>query len=538
MSGSNPYGTSAYTYSGAFIAGILARAEAETAEFTSVQTGFRALITQGADSGAANAYVVTTASGGGPAANYVDGDIVEFKVANANTGGCTINVNSVGVVALTQYNSQALAAGALVVNTWVRVIYNSSFSCFTLLAPTVQVISSSTISGAAPTNKVGLTAAGGVSLAVVPIDATYAIDQSIVPTWTGAHTFSGGATFSAAPTFSAGLGTITGPASTYAAILDGASGAGLSFGVRIDAGTNSSDVCVLFRNQAGSAFFKIDGAGSVTTGANTAQGAGTINATGLYVAGVAVSTVTAANPAGTVGLSTVNGVATTFLRSDGAPPLSQAIAPTWTAAHIFTPGSAVTAVTINAAINAIGMIINGATNTSNHYLLEIISAQGQGFSSGLLIEAGTTSADDALYVENATGTAYFVVQGDGQVYVTVPGADSSGPTGTVQVGYLDAPQVAISASLSTPVTYRGKTILLNGGSGQTLTLAASTFGVGVTFTVINTSGNSWSIAAAGGATLTWLPSITTGTRTLAYGGVVTIYVAAANNFQIWGFGLT
>jgi hypothetical protein len=43
-----------------------------------------------------------------------------------------------------------------------------------------------------------------------------------------------------------------------------------------------------------------------------------------------------ANPSGTIGLTAVNGSATTYLRSDGAPALSQAIAPTWTAQHIFS----------------------------------------------------------------------------------------------------------------------------------------------------------------------------------------------------------
>jgi hypothetical protein len=43
-----------------------------------------------------------------------------------------------------------------------------------------------------------------------------------------------------------------------------------------------------------------------------------------------------ANPTASVGLTAVNGVATTFLRSDGAPALSQAISPTWTGQHIFT----------------------------------------------------------------------------------------------------------------------------------------------------------------------------------------------------------
>lgn len=46
---------------------------------------------------------------------------------------------------------------------------------------------------------------------------------------------------------------------------------------------------------------------------------------------------TGADPTASVGLTAVNGVATTFLRSDGAPPLNQSISPTWTGIHAFTP---------------------------------------------------------------------------------------------------------------------------------------------------------------------------------------------------------
>jgi hypothetical protein len=45
--------------------------------------------------------------------------------------------------------------------------------------------------------------------------------------------------------------------------------------------------------------------------------------------------VTFANPTASVILTAVNGSATTAMRSDAAPPLSQAIAPTWTAQHIY-----------------------------------------------------------------------------------------------------------------------------------------------------------------------------------------------------------
>lgn len=42
-----------------------------------------------------------------------------------------------------------------------------------------------------------------------------------------------------------------------------------------------------------------------------------------------------ANPSATIGLSAINGSASTAMRSDAAPPLSQAITPHWTAQHIF-----------------------------------------------------------------------------------------------------------------------------------------------------------------------------------------------------------
>jgi hypothetical protein len=42
------------------------------------------------------------------------------------------------------------------------------------------------------------------------------------------------------------------------------------------------------------------------------------------------------NPTAQIGLTAVNGVATTAMRSDAAPPIDQSIAPTWTGLHLFT----------------------------------------------------------------------------------------------------------------------------------------------------------------------------------------------------------
>lgn len=59
--------------------------------------------------------------------------------------------------------------------------------------------------------------------------------------------------------------------------------------------------------------------------------------TGLSLAaGVLSNPGVGANPSASVGLAAVNGAAATFMRSDGAPALSQSITPTWSGQHTFT----------------------------------------------------------------------------------------------------------------------------------------------------------------------------------------------------------
>ena len=179
----NPF----YTYSGNFIPGTLGRAEAIAAEYQAVQAGFALLAIQGVDSGAANAYVVTT--NGAPTGAYADGQIVQFKALNAPTGASTINVNGIGAVSLLRFTGAATQSGDFGANQWITAFYNSSFLGFTIISPAVYTAATGTISGAAPTHKVGLTAAGGVSTAAAPIDVTFALDQSIAPIWTGVHSY-------------------------------------------------------------------------------------------------------------------------------------------------------------------------------------------------------------------------------------------------------------------------------------------------------------------------------------------------------------
>jgi hypothetical protein len=87
----------------------------------------------------------------------------------------------------------------------------------------------------------------------------------------------------------------------------------------------------------------IDAGGATTTVANGTAG-DLLQITGtspLYVNKIAPASLTA-NPTATIGLSAINGSAATSLRSDAAPALSQAIAPTWTGLHTWSGGGILT----------------------------------------------------------------------------------------------------------------------------------------------------------------------------------------------------
>ena len=93
----------------------------------------------------------------------------------------------------------------------------------------------------------------------------------------------------------------------------------------------------------------------ISVGTGLSLSAGSLNCT--------VTAPVGANPTGTIGLSAVNGSAATFLRSDGAPALSQAIIPTWTGLHTFSTGIATTV--INGATPATGLLVGGPSQIAN-----------------------------------------------------------------------------------------------------------------------------------------------------------------------------
>ena len=105
-----------------------------------------------------------------------------------------------------------------------------------------------------------------------------------------------------------------------------------------------------------------------------------------------------ANPTAQVGLAVVNGVLTTAMRSDAAPPLSQAITPTWTNLHTFQAGWLLTGGTGD--LNGLDLILDADADSYLHALaddvIEFVLAGGSG---QLTIEIG--GMDDFTFTTNS-----------------------------------------------------------------------------------------------------------------------------------------
>lgn len=93
--------------------------------------------TNGTDTGAANACVVNFT----PAVpTLIDGMVLWFKAAAANTGATTINVNGLGVKPVVGGANSALQGGEIVANGKCMVVYSASLSSFILIECTGAAI--------------------------------------------------------------------------------------------------------------------------------------------------------------------------------------------------------------------------------------------------------------------------------------------------------------------------------------------------------------------------------------------------------------
>lgn len=136
-----------------------------------------------------------------------------------------------------------------------------------------------------------------------------------------------------------------------------------------------------------------------------------------------------ANPTGTVGLTTVNGAAATAMRSDAAPPLSQAIAPTWTGIHIFSNATGA------GAIQATG---GQASSSATTGAITISGTGGLGvggniWSGGSINLPNTTSSTVGVFVLGGEAWHNYPGAGYNNIFIAAAG-NFTGGTGGGNVG--------------------------------------------------------------------------------------------------------
>jgi hypothetical protein len=158
-----------------------------------------------------------------------------------------------------------------------------------------------------------------------------------------------------------------------------------------------------------------------------------------------------ANPSGTIGLTAVNGSATTAPRSDSAPALSQAITPTWTGAHIFSAKLTAAQVAVS---NSVAALIATDPNP------QIYSANGSGsapFDSAgtLIIQPRTSAARDILfYTGNGTPTLRAAILGAGGLRIdTTIGFNGTAPLAKPTVTGSRGGNAALASLLTALASY-------------------------------------------------------------------------------------
>jgi len=93
-----------------------------------------------ADTGVADAYEIDRVGNLQPLDHLLDGAIVYFKAANANTGSSTINVDGIGVKDLVDNTGAALVGGEILADEYTSARYNSSTDDFELITTPSRVL--------------------------------------------------------------------------------------------------------------------------------------------------------------------------------------------------------------------------------------------------------------------------------------------------------------------------------------------------------------------------------------------------------------
>lgn len=214
----------------------------------------------------------------------------------------------------------------------------------------------------------------------------------------------------------------------------------------------------------------------------------------------------AGNPSASIGLTAVNGSATTYTRSDGAAALSQAISPTWTGGHTFN-----NPVFFPNGSNALPSMTFTSDPDTGIYRLGI---NDLGVAAGgvkvLDISIGTLAVTGAIIATSICNFQAAIQVGDGTVSIPGLGFLSDTDTGFYRIG---TNNIGISA-----------------GGTKVADITTSTFNITSTDLAVNGT-NITPTSSSFTATLTGMSGATTGTITYRkVGAIVTLFTTDAAIF--------
>lgn len=346
-----------------------------------------------------------------------------------------------------------------------------------------------------PTALVGPTAVNGTAATVMRSDAAPALDQTANYTMTGSWTYSRAGTTSALNIYAnatawqcvAGFAgaaefkmDIAGTATGFGVYVGGTRYLNVTSGnVDVPAGTltvastSVRDGGILTSGTVAAA--RLPTFGTAAAGIVPASGGGTTNFLRADGTWAAAGGGTAGNPTASLGLTAINGVATTYMRSDAAPALDVTIAPTWSGLHTFSQRITNTSTTSAAATT--GAYTYGALSYSDSNNLAVLQSSVSAYNQ-LVVQntsAGVAASAD-LTISNNNGTA--------TTFYGNFGMNSSGWLGTAGSATLNAPNVvyltstsgdlALGTTTSNPIRF-----VIGSGADAAIIDTSSRLGIGV-----------------------------------------------------------
>ncbi len=205
-----------------------------------------------------------------------------------------------------------------------------------------------------------------------------------------------------------------------------------------------------------------------------------------------------ANPSASVGLAAVNGSASTFMRSDAAPALSQSIAPTWSAQHTFTLAPKVSAFAGGGTVmvssdnsGQLGVTTIPGTTTGDLSLRSTATAPSGYTYTGKIFDRTFPWVTTPLNLTSVIGS--FWASYNGIFYV---GGGDTGGVATNLFQTVNFADVSVTNKLGVPIAYQFQAADSDGAGSIFVCGGASHAGTAVTdLFVYNVGANTWATPA-------------------------------------------